>query len=71
MHELEDKQDSYAHILANDVTNLITAYRGRLPELDWSAIQKALDIVQTSLEIAKISENTEIIRGSSGSDTIY
>ncbi len=71
MHDLEKTQDEHAHRLANDVAVLISVYRERLPELEWHAIQKALTIVQASLEVAQIGEKAKISRRGIGPDSIF
>ncbi len=38
---------------------LISMYRERLPDLEWHSIQKALTIVQASLEVAQIGEKAK------------
>lgn len=58
MHEPEKRQDEFAHSLASDVAAVISVYRKRVPQLEWHAIQRAMDIVQAGLEVAKIDENT-------------
>ncbi len=58
MHEPEKRQDEYTHRLASDVAAVISVYRKQVPELEWHAIQRAMSIVQASLEVAQISEKT-------------
>jgi hypothetical protein len=58
LHELEKRQDEYTHRLASDVAAVISVYRERIPEFEWHAIQRALTIVQASLEVAQICEKT-------------
>jgi hypothetical protein len=58
LHDQEIQQDEYTHRLASDVAAVISVYRERIPEFEWDAIQRAMDIVRASLEVAQIGEKT-------------
>ncbi len=69
MHEPEKRQDEFSHRLASDIAAVVSVYRERIPELEWHAIQKAMAIVQASLEVAQIGEKTTSSRKRIDSDS--
>lgn len=51
-------EEEYAHLLAEEIGEIISVHRTRFPDLHWDTIRKALTLVQAGLQVAEALEKS-------------